>query len=252
MAQKTVIMVGALGAWTAPLPEGAELWSMNRAIDGHTRIDRLLLLHPPQDWLPAAGVASYIRDVNATGALVLTRDLDPRFERNARFPAAEIIRELGVAYFTSTVAWMIAQAIVEGFQRIVLHRLFTTPWHGDYAGQKPCLDFWCGVALGRGIKVELSHDSYLCRPHLWDTDLYAFEEATGVNVVDKAVALCIGRAMHYPAEFKPTAELPALRELPAGAIGIYDTGVPAEQPPPLDDRPNKPRAGVRIPGGAAV
>jgi hypothetical protein len=65
-------------------------------------------------------------------------------------------------YFTSTVAFMIALAIDEGAKEIGLWGIDLIV--GDeYSYQKPCAEFWLGVAHGKNITVTLPHTSALCK-----------------------------------------------------------------------------------------
>jgi hypothetical protein len=65
-------------------------------------------------------------------------------------------------YFTSSVAFMIALAIEEGFKEIGLWGIDLIV--GDeYFYQKPCAEFWLGVAHGKGITITLPHTTALCK-----------------------------------------------------------------------------------------
>jgi hypothetical protein len=109
---------------------------------------------------------------------VLTRGLD-RCERDGTtvfslgrvgkncipYPLEEVKREFSSFrfkgdYFSCGVSYAIALAIYQGATRIDLWGMFLTN-KGEYAYQKPSIEFWIGVAIGRGIEVKIHGRSHL-------------------------------------------------------------------------------------------
>lgn len=85
----------------------------------------------------------------------------PGIPNSVRFPIERVLQG-HPDYFTSTVAFAIALAIQEGFTEIGLWGIDLIV--GDeYSYQKPCAEFWIGVAHGKGIAVTLPRTSALCR-----------------------------------------------------------------------------------------
>jgi hypothetical protein len=74
------------------------------------------------------------------------------------YPIEEVIDyfKLPVPYFTSGPEYMIAWAIKEGFEEINFYGLNMTV-SKEYIDQKPGMEFWIGIALGKGIKINLQH-----------------------------------------------------------------------------------------------
>lgn len=72
------------------------------------------------------------------------------------YPLDEIVREYGVCYFGSTVDYAIAYAIRENPDKINLYGINMSV-REEYIEQKPSLEFWVGLAMGRGIKVGYQH-----------------------------------------------------------------------------------------------
>lgn len=68
------------------------------------------------------------------------------------YPLKEVMDEFDTDYFSSTVDYALALAIYEGFKEIHLYGC-SMILGSEYAYQKPGMDFWCGMAKGRGIKV---------------------------------------------------------------------------------------------------
>ncbi len=88
-----------------------------------------------------------------------------------RYPIKEIIEEFGVAYFSCSIAYMIALAILRGYEEIDLYGC-TTYAYEEYAYQKPCIEFWAGMAMGRGIDIKFHEPTHICRTH--DLKLYGY------------------------------------------------------------------------------
>jgi len=76
------------------------------------------------------------------------------------YPLEDIIDyfKLPIAYFCSGPEYMIAYAIKEGFKEMTLYGLNMSDQHTEYVQQKPGMEFWLGMAMGRGIKVNLQLD----------------------------------------------------------------------------------------------
>lgn len=80
-----------------------------------------------------------------------------RIPHSKEFPLDEIIKEFGVCYFTSTIEYMIAYAIWKGAKKLNYFGVNMTV-EQEYIEQKPGVEFWTGIAMGRGIEVNLQHD----------------------------------------------------------------------------------------------
>ena len=69
---------------------------------------------------------------------------------------------------------MFAQAIMEGFDKIIIHGTLVYQNSIEYYFQKSCLDFWYGVAKGRGIKVDMAPSCLIGVPESWCSGLYGY------------------------------------------------------------------------------
>lgn len=73
-------------------------------------------------------------------------------------------------YLTSTFSFMAALAILEGFQEIGVYGVDTAD--EEWGSQRPSLEYFLGIAEGRGIKVTIPAESSLLRAPF----LYAYQE----------------------------------------------------------------------------
>ncbi len=72
----------------------------------------------------------------------------------------------GQPYFTNTIAYMMALAIMEGFERIELYGVEMAAGT-EYAYQKACLEYFIGMAQGRGIEIYLPEHCSLMNAKLY-------------------------------------------------------------------------------------
>lgn len=95
---------------------------------------------------------------------VYMQKVDERIPNAVRFPFEEITEELGIEdidgkkrlYMTSSVAWMLALAVYEHRKGQTIDEIRTPGIElmigTEYARQRPCFEWWLGMAMGMGIK----------------------------------------------------------------------------------------------------
>ncbi len=79
------------------------------------------------------------------------------------FPLEECVKEFGLPYFTNTICYMIAYALLKGAKSI---ELFGVNQAGsfEYSNEKGGVEYWLGIAIGRGVKVTINgKDSQLLK-----------------------------------------------------------------------------------------
>jgi hypothetical protein len=70
------------------------------------------------------------------------------------YPLIQIMKKFDTDYFSNTVDYSIALALYRGYREIDLYGV-NMAVGGEYAFEKPGVDFWCGVAKGLGCKVRV-------------------------------------------------------------------------------------------------
>ena len=81
------------------------------------------------------------------------------------YPFELISRFYGTDYFGSSTDWLIAHAIrqlefMSQHPAMEIHLYgVSMDDKGDHYERRCCTDFWCGVAIGRGIKVVVRGNS---------------------------------------------------------------------------------------------
>ena len=75
------------------------------------------------------------------------------------YPLKEIVEHFDCDLFTSTVDYTLAMAIYQNPKQINLYGInCVKPLTIEYQHQKPSIQYWIGIAQGRGIKVTVNGD----------------------------------------------------------------------------------------------
>jgi len=137
------------------------------------RADRWFQIHTRQSY-----DANVLRDhshhdwmVNETRFPIYMQEKDPNIKMSVRLPKEKIIEEFG-SYFTNSISWEIAMAIMEGFETIALFGVDMAT-HSEYAYERPSVEFFLGWARGRGINLIVPERCDLLKT-LW---LYPYEDS---------------------------------------------------------------------------
>ena len=154
------------------LPKNVEIWGMN---DAHSFIDEASLwfqIHEigmvdgsDQKWNDRQRIELASGDhgewLKTTKIPVMMIAKTPEIPSSRRYPLEKVWTFKGHSpYLTCTPAFMLAYAIYVGYNEIHLYGLDLT-MTVEYQEQKACMEFWIGVALAKGIRVEWPDSSPL-------------------------------------------------------------------------------------------
>lgn len=159
------------------LSEDVEIWGINMAnvFLGKRKASRWFQLHP-RDW-SAAGREStgywgrpkeHLDFLQKFKGDVYMSYEEPDVPNCKVFVMDDYLKTLGIGkkrarhYFTSTFAYIMAQAISEKPDKIYLYGINLTALD-EYTKQRNCMEYWIGQAEGRGIEVEIPSESALCK-----------------------------------------------------------------------------------------
>lgn len=185
--------------------EGMEIWAVNRSFTVEPRVDRVYTFDPENLFGP-----DYISDLAATGVPVYTRSPIEGVPNSIAFPKDRIVASLGHHYSTCTVAWMIQHAIFEHIQgnkidRLVLNGMYSQRDSVEYVPALPCLNFWCGVAIGLGMRITPYGDCAVMRPYVWESKDYGYITNDYRELAQAAMSAAYKCAFEMPRQFR-TAE----------------------------------------------
>lgn len=173
VATRSVIIVGFAPSWEeTPWDSGADLWGMNALhkvaadkpwkawfqlhdIDRHHPVDR----EEHVTWLRDSGLPIYMwpEHVAKYGAEI---------PNAIPYPKDEVLAHFG-GYFTNTVSWMIALAIMGRYHNIGVYGIDMAQ-DSEYGNQRPSCEFFLGWAAGAGINLFVPQSSDLLKtPYLY-------------------------------------------------------------------------------------
>lgn len=157
---KTVAIVGFAESSRAYAPwddTTVEIWCQNAAYrPGFVkRADRWFELHNRalvETKIEVRRPADYLDWLRNFDGPVYMQSAHADIPNSVAYPYQPVIDLVG-PYLTSTVAYMIALAILEGFEQIQLYGIDME--YEEYAGQKAGCEYLLGFARGRGIEIGL-------------------------------------------------------------------------------------------------
>lgn len=156
-----------------------EVWGLNQLNRWIPRADRWFEMH--SEW--NAGVVEgtdYPTFLKNLPIPVYMSKLVPGIPNCVRYPKERILENLCVKYFTSTIAEMLGLAIMEGFETIGLFGIDLAV-DEEWSYQKPCAEFWLGVAHGRNIQLILPEQTALLKSR----GMYGYNENIDIPIPTK-------------------------------------------------------------------
>ena len=180
-----------------------EIWGLGW--DDLSRMDRIYEIHEPQMWplyfVKEAGgkrmihdaerYAEYLRSVDVP--LYMKEDY-PDFPAGIRYPMEEVSALTG-KYLQSSIAYMLAHAILEEVPTVGIWGV-NMGTEGEYAYQRPNLEYLIGFARGRGMSVYIPPGSALLtgyKPGEYGL-LYGHHLLTGKQATDEQYAQILAEA----------------------------------------------------------
>ena len=139
-----------------------ELWGMNQGhLNFKRRADRWFEMHMPEATADIRD-PGYIDFLKACPIPIYMIQRYDEYPNSIRFPIEDALRLAGRDYFMSSVSYMMALAIMEGFEEIHLYGI-NLAIGDEYFYEKPNAEWWIGIAQGMGIKVHVPQASALLK-----------------------------------------------------------------------------------------
>jgi gamma-glutamylcyclotransferase (GGCT)/AIG2-like uncharacterized protein YtfP len=141
-----------------------KIWVLGVRADIYPRIDKIFEIHEYLETDPEKHIEpvspQYYQSLQKFTCPVVVADNCPFDHPNKQvFPYAEAEQMIGSTYLTSTCAYMMALAILEGATAIGLWGVDMSVDDEEYFYQRPCMEQWIGYAKGRGIEVVIPKES---------------------------------------------------------------------------------------------
>jgi len=84
-------------------------------------------------------------------------DFDGEIIDQTNYPLKEIIEKYKSSFFTNTISYMIAYAILKKYTSIKIYGVDMDAG-GEYSFERPSVTYWIGYARGLSIEVEISSE----------------------------------------------------------------------------------------------
>lgn len=151
--------------YNAPFDESEwEIWALGNQIDKHKRISRIFEIHNDLSMHPE----TYPEFLASKEIPMIVGDQFPiKRDHIKQFPL-EKVRKLMDDHLTSSVAYMMAMAILENAKEISLYGIEMDVDDSEYFYQRPALYAWKGFAESKGIKVNAPGSSLFKDRHYPD------------------------------------------------------------------------------------
>ena len=160
-----------------------EIWSVNNAYGHIKRYTRWFEIHTiefkdghfSRRWsrdFRGLDVDIYLSHLAALDCPVYMQKKWDIIPKSIAYPVDEVIKHFGDdRYFTNTISYQIALAIMEGFKEVQIWGVDMAV-DTEYHFQRPSVEYWIGIAKGMGIKIYVPPTADLLKTRF----LYAFEE----------------------------------------------------------------------------
>ena len=96
-----------------------------------------------------------IQRINKMGVPLVAPFKYAEIPKSEAFPLEECEKQFGMAYFTNTIAYMIAYALLKGAKEIDIYGVNQAS-SSEYFYEKSGVEYWLGVANGRGVKISIN------------------------------------------------------------------------------------------------
>jgi len=186
-----VVNIIGMGASATVVPDTGERWGINFAFK-LKKLDKLFFMEDLMSWLPPQDEkyppVDYTFDIflkdNPNCELISRNDDTVKNVKTGdkladikAYPLYDACHLAPGGYFSSTVAYIIAYAILQKDPPIDRLRLYgLEAWSGgdanEYNYQRPCIEFWLAFAMGRGIKVETPY--YMIHTNNCNQNFYGY------------------------------------------------------------------------------
>jgi hypothetical protein len=204
--RRIALVAGAAGHERAPLGDHSwECWGLNamwQHID-YTRCARWYELHHrsfltwEQGGTRENAYFRWLRSLRELPVYVHDRKEWPEVLTARAFPWKEV-RALVPAfqnYHACSIDWMLAHALLEGATEIRLCGV-EQQHTAEPLSSRACVEFWAGVAIGRGITVssadgstfKLAHLTYSQTPYAFDPTWLPWEDRTSGSMLSRQAA----------------------------------------------------------------
>jgi len=151
-------------------PDDVEIWGLNRCYQFLKRWDRHFEVHEEDLVSGKTGLreSGYLDMLKESNVPVYMLHPISDIPQAVPFPMDAIVERFGRRYFTTSIALMIAQACYEGCDELHIYGVDMSAYE-EYSYQRPCVEYWLGIAVGLGIKVTVPKEAPVLQGPMYGT-----------------------------------------------------------------------------------
>ena len=156
-----------------------EIWGIN-CIGGVIHVDKPFMMDPASRFIDTENAGSQTgiarEFLTKNKAPIFSCAKHPDFPAIEQYPLEDVVKSTGYCYFNNTVAYAIAYAVWKKVEKISLYGIDFTYKNVNMAESgRACCEFWCAIAVSKGIKLEVAHRSGLLDTNVPDNEkLYGY------------------------------------------------------------------------------
>ena len=173
-------------------PYNSEIWGVNTMYRNRD-LDRIFIMHDIKYDILTQD-RDFVDSINTKGMPVYTAGDYPPIKNNIPYPTEEVIQYFGVGFFLNVMGWMLALAIMQKPKRITLYGVDMRSDSGDEyrLGERGCIEFWLGMAMGKGIDIGLPQESFLLK-RVMRGNFYGYHFRKNPKGLDELIPVAIKR-----------------------------------------------------------
>ena len=151
-----------------------EIWGIN-CIGGVIHVDKTFMMDPASRFIDTENAGSQTgiarEFLTKNKAPIFSCAKHPDFPAIEQYPLEDVVKSTGYCYFNNTVAYAIAYAVWKKVEKISLYGIDFTYKNVNMAESgRACCEFWCAIAVSKGIKLEVAHRSGLLDTNVPDNE----------------------------------------------------------------------------------
>lgn len=161
---KVAIVCGAPSSeFLAPYDDPEwQIWVLGNRLDRHLdkRVNRAFEVH--DNLSEHADPEKYVEWLVSRGTpLIVGENFPAKGKHVSVFPYDAAEKLYGSTYLTSSPAYMVAIALLEGATHISIYGVDLSVDDHEYFWQRPCMEAWIGFAKGYGVNVSIPDVSHV-------------------------------------------------------------------------------------------
>lgn len=181
-SNKRIIIIGKGEGWKdCPTNTDREIWGLNSLVFQTKKpLDRIFMMDVLDEMpLVISGKVKkehLIKRINDHDVPLVAPYRYKEIPKSEAYPVEEVMKRWKTTYFTNTVAFMIAYALLKGVESIHFYGVNQAAT-SEYYHEKGSVEFWLGVAIGMGVDVKVhgEHSELLsCKARYGGNLLYGY------------------------------------------------------------------------------